>query len=117
MVQLRIWSVCAAMLFVSAHSASGSQVYWSSGDPTNGFQSLGFNEISPTLTRQFFEDFDVTDPDGIAVTGLWSHNFMPTGTTGFVSNVQWSIHTLVTPGSGGIEIATGISPVSLTPNG
>jgi len=41
------------------------------------FQSLGFNEITPDFNRQFFEEFDVTNPEGITITGLWSQNLIP----------------------------------------
>jgi len=38
----------------------------------------------PDFNRQFFEEFDVTNPEGITITGLWSQNLIPSGSAGSI---------------------------------
>jgi len=97
--------------------ASASPVFWSNGDHTASTQPLGFNEINPTFNRQFFEDFSVTNPGGITITGLWSENLIPRGSAGSILSLEWSIRTLMTESDDGVPVIVGSSVATLTPNG
>lgn len=93
--------------------------YFSNGDPTTNWLELGFNNIGDGLSvnRRFFEEFTVVEPGGITVTSLWSHNFIPRGTSGWFTNAEWAIRNLMTTAGEGTDMGTGMASLILTPNG
>ena len=104
-------------IVVACISNAGAAIVWSNGDTTDQFVPLGFNAEVPSysFSRQFFEEFTVNG--GTMITGLWSHNLIPTGTEASVTIARWSIYSLMTPSSDGTLISEGIANVSLSPNG
>jgi len=96
--------VAIAAVLCIGQMASASTVFWSNGDHTASTQPLGFNEINPTFNRQFFEDFSVTSPGGITITGLWSDNLIPRGSAGSILSLEWSVRTLMTESDDGVPI-------------
>jgi hypothetical protein len=72
----------------------------------------------PLLLMGTYTDFDVTDAFGWKVTGLFSNNFT-TLPFGLISTFQanWEIRSGVSAYNGGTLIASGTSPVTVTPTG
>jgi hypothetical protein len=76
------------------------------------------NQLSEEILLATYSDFDVLDPFGWTVTGVFSDNFtiLPLSVlTTFTATYE--IREGITPGNGGTLITSGIAPVTVTATG
>lgn len=76
------------------------------------------NEVDVTLLMGIFTDFMVTDATGWRLDGLFSRNFTPISQSDLSTLMaSWEIRQGVSQYNGGTLIASGISPMTVSPTG